>query len=417
MRRSKNIRIKKYTFVFIFIFFALILVLNSFINFHFLGKESIHADAERYSTASCLAFYPQDSKTLKEYVTKLCEDSPKNAIYDYLSIPYGDYLRIDYGKGEAFYIDKNHQDLEVGSISQRGKMIVSDYLRFQMKKEEKDYAYTAAFAQETYYQNLDLSNVQYRVVNEDLNIYFPKYDEEVLVPLKYIQQEVGLNLGLKNEAYIKPRYISNKRKLICFTFDDGPKISDSDPTSRFIVEELYKYDCSATFFLIGTSIGNRQLAFIEEAVGLGMEYGSHTQSHPHLPKLSSYEAREQIMIPYNDLYDGFGYTMRCYRPPYGERNPEADSDLALRAILWNVDSLDWRIRLNHEHDDAVAIIKENVISSANQNDVVLFHDIYRTSVDAASELLPYYLDQGYQVVAVSELMDILNYSGKVFSGN
>lgn len=402
----------------IFVTFAIFAGFFSlFFNFHFIGKESIHKDAERYRTRSCLAFYPQNSLTLKKYVSNLCKDSPKNVIYDYLSVPYGDYFRIDYGKGNVFYIDKDHQDLNIDSISMRGRMIVSDYLRYQMKSQEIDSAYTATFALETYYENLDMSAVQYRISNDDLSVYFPRYKEEVRVPLKYIQKEIGLNLGFKDEPYIRPRYISDKRKMLCFTFDDGPKISESDPTSRYIVEQLYKYDSSATFFLIGTSIGNRQLTFLEEAAALGMEYGSHTQSHPHLPKLDSYAAKEQIMIPYNDLYEGFGYRMRCYRPPYGERNPEADRDLDLKAVLWNVDSLDWQVRLGREHDEAVAMIKENVISQADQNDVVLFHDIYRTSVDAASDLLPYYLDQGYQIVAASELMAKLGYSDKVFSGS
>ena len=143
----------------------------------------------------------------------------------------------------------------------------------------------------------------------------------------------------------------------------------------------------------------------------GNEYGSHTQSHPNLTNLSSEAALEEIMIPANDLKNGFGYEMRLYRPPYGSHDSNVDNISPYPAILWNVDSEDWKSR----NPDA---IKEQVYSQVDENDIVLFHDIYDSTAQAVEDIIPYYVDKGYQLVTVSEMMEVLgiDYNKPYFSG-
>lgn len=43
------------------------------------------------------------------------------------------------------------------------------------------------------------------------------------------------------------------------------------------------------------------------------------------------------------------------------------------------------------------------MGSVKDGDVILMHDIHTESVDAALELIPKLLDEGYQLVTVSEL--------------
>ncbi len=386
---------------------CLIVFLLNF-NFKFVGKKSIHDDALTYKTKTCLAFYPPNEKG-KDIVKDICDKSIENSVIDYALIPSGDYYLVSYFDGTEYYVDHNYNDLVIDQVNDDGKKIISDYLRYQMKKDEIDEAYTYDFLNETYYENIDISDVTYSVKGANLVCHFPKYSYDVKVPLKYMQDACGINLGYNSEQYVKPRFVSKNRKMIAFTFDDGPQWQLV--SSAQMVNTLYKYDSASTFFIVGQNLGEKQINFCKESVEKGMEYGSHTQSHSNLQKLSTSEAIDQIMTPYHDLCDneyGFGYQMKTYRPPYGAINKDIASSLNLTAVLWNVDSLDWSYRTKYDASKCVEVICNKVINDADENDVVLFHDIYQTSVDAACKLVEYYIKQGYQLVTVSELMNALD---------
>ena len=208
----------------IFSLTLILLILNLFVfnNIHFLGVRSIQSDAKRYQTKSCLAFYP-NTKDGKKVVEDLCSTvkEDETAIFDYALIPYGDYLLVEYGNGIQYFIDHNNNPLEVTEISDEGKKIVSDYLRYDMKKDEIDEAYTTDFIKNTRPENLDMDKCEYNVEGQNLLVYFPTYDYTTYIPLKYIQKEANINLGYENEKYVKPKYISPFRKTVAFTFDDG----------------------------------------------------------------------------------------------------------------------------------------------------------------------------------------------------
>jgi peptidoglycan/xylan/chitin deacetylase (PgdA/CDA1 family) len=65
-------------------------------------------------------------------------------------------------------------------------------------------------------------------------------------------------------------------------------------------------------------------------------------------------------------------------------------------ILWSIDSLDWK---NKNPD----IIYDEVINNIKNGDIVLMHDIYKTSAEAAARIIPELRKKGYQLVTVSEL--------------
>ena len=65
-------------------------------------------------------------------------------------------------------------------------------------------------------------------------------------------------------------------------------------------------------------------------------------------------------------------------------------------ILWNIDTLDWKTR------NAKATV-DMVMNNVKDGDIILMHDIHTETVDAAIELIPKLLEEGYQLVTVSEL--------------
>ena len=51
------------------------------------------------------------------------------------------------------------------------------------------------------------------------------------------------------------------------------------------------------------------------------------------------------------------------------------------------------------------MIRDYVLETVSDGDVILLHDIHDFSVNAAFELIPKLIEQGYQLVTVSELAE------------
>ena len=85
-------------------------------NISFLFKKSIHDDAKRYATKSCLVFYP-DSKDGKKIAKEMCKGIEEDTIFDYSLVPYGDYYLVSYGNEYDYFVDKQYNPLVIGEVS------------------------------------------------------------------------------------------------------------------------------------------------------------------------------------------------------------------------------------------------------------------------------------------------------------
>lgn len=66
------------------------------------------------------------------------------------------------------------------------------------------------------------------------------------------------------------------------------------------------------------------------------------------------------------------------------------------AILWSIDTLDWKTR------NAEATVSA-VLDHVKDGDIILMHDLYEATADASDILIPELIKRGYQLVTVSEL--------------
>ena len=85
------------------------------------------------------------------------------------------------------------------------------------------------------------------------------------------------------------------------------------------------------------------------------------------------------------------------RPPYGSWNKEFEKELNMFPVLWTVDPLDWC------SSDASRIVR-SVCSKAKENDIILMHDQYKTTVTAALKIVDELTQKGYEFVTVDELL-------------
>ena len=362
------------------------------------GKK--HRHARKYQEGECIVYYPENER-IRDYAKQLC-DGGEEVTHDYESRKLGEFLSITYDTGKQFYVTNKYQDPELAILD---KEIVSDQLRYAMRADGLDVAYTSDFVLDTKAEKLPVEDYDLSAEDGTLNIYVPQYDYTLKIPLCYASAITGKDFGIMTKTYRKHRYIDPERPMIALTFDDGP-YSTVDSQIYDIME---KYDARCTFFYVGDRFSEKEIENTRRGIALGLEYGSHSMSHEHLNDYSDADAKKSVTRVAEELYAETGYRMKIYRPPYGERNLSMEQNIDMVAILWNVDSLDWSNR------DADATYR-NVMNDSTPNDIVLMHSLYPSTAQACERIVPELMDQGYQLVTVSELMHYLGVDSKSFGG-
>ena len=152
----------------------------------------------------------------------------------------------------------------------------------------------------------------------------------------------------------------------------------------------------ATFFLIGNNIeGNEEI--VKRMAEEGHLIGSHTYNHVQLNKLSESKAKEEILKGCNKIYETTGVCPSFVRPPFGEWKKNMDFCVTMLPAFWNVDSLDWKLQNTEK-------IVKRVVKDVKEGDIILMHDIFETSVQAAFQIIDTLEKENYEFVTVDELL-------------
>lgn len=189
--------------------------------------------------------------------------------------------------------------------------------------------------------------------------------------------------------------VDPKSRVIALTFDDGPSVESTD----LILESLKKFNAHATFFVLGSRVESHP-EIIKKMTALGNEVGNHSWDHSQLTKLSPKKIAVQINKTQQIIKESSNYVPTLLRPPYGAFDHKVIASCkSMDIALWDIDPEDWKIRNKEE-------IIQKVMSKAADGKVILMHDIYHTSAEAAEEIIRLLSKQHYQLVTVSELKEI-----------
>lgn len=197
----------------------------------------------------------------------------------------------------------------------------------------------------------------------------------------------------EEEVKILPETDPN-RPMVALTFDDGPRASVTDR----ILQYLRDAGGRATFFMIGNRVAANEDS-VNQMVAQGCQVGNHTYDHQYITKLTLEEMQQQIGGTSQAILEACGILPVVVRPPGGKVDQESLEVLAtmgMPAIMWSIDTKDW------QHRDAEKTV-EAVLSQVKDGDIILMHDIYPSTADAAAVLIPALTERGYQLVTVSEL--------------
>lgn len=181
-------------------------------------------------------------------------------------------------------------------------------------------------------------------------------------------------------------------RFIALTFDDGPH----PVYTPMLLDGLAKRNVKASFFLIGDNIdGNEEI--VERMYREGHLIGNHTSAHVLLTSLSEEEACQEIEETNQKIYEITKQQTLYIRPPFGSWSEDLECLVPMETILWNIDPLDWKVQNKN-------VIVNHVIKYAKNGGIILLHDSYKTSVQAALEIVDTLQAEGYTFVTAEELM-------------
>ena len=237
---------------------------------------------------------------------------------------------------------------------------------------------------------LKISKTKISNNNNDMNL--DNIDIEITEPDESICND-SKNIEHDNEFLIE-QY--KNKKLVALTFDDGP----SEYTS-ILVDELKKRNSPATFFVLGSEI-EKYPETLKFEYDVGNEIGIHSYKHTLFTKLSDEEISFQISKTKDLIFDITKTTPTLMRVPYGSTNKKIDkvlSDNNLKDVLWTVDSLDWKFKNTLK-------TYNYVLKKFKGNDIILMHDSFKTSVNAATLIIDTLQSKCYTFVTVSKYFEI-----------
>lgn len=210
----------------------------------------------------------------------------------------------------------------------------------------------------------------------------------ILMILSCVQQYKASETALADAAAEIPEC----QKYIALTFDDGPR---KNTTAR-LLDGLRERGASATFFMVGEEAA-ADLELVKRVKADGHQIGNHTWSHVRLEDVSPKTAQQEIERTETLLTEVLGPGEYWLRPPYGLISPETVEQIQVPMVKWSVDPRDWESR------DAAKVVQA-VLKDVKPNSIILLHDIYPTSVDAALQIVDTLQKEGYCFVTVEELL-------------
>lgn len=186
--------------------------------------------------------------------------------------------------------------------------------------------------------------------------------------------------------------LMNEKKKVALTFDDGP----STVYTGILLDGLKERNVKATFFLIGKN-AEENPDLVKRIYTEGHLIGNHTYSHVEITKISDEEAMEELEKTDEIIYSITGEHVQYMRPPFGSWQKELESRLDVLPVLWTVDPLDWTT-------ENVEEIVNKVVTETEENDMILLHDCYESSVQAALQIIDILQEENYEFVTAEELM-------------
>ena len=189
--------------------------------------------------------------------------------------------------------------------------------------------------------------------------------------------------------------VETKDKKVALTFDAA---WGSDKTLK-IVETLNNAGVEGTFFLVGFWIDENEDK-VKKIADAGFDIGTHSETHPKMSLLSESKMSSELESSMSKITKITGKPVKFFRAPFGDYSDAVlttATNLGLKTIQWDVDTLDWKGLSGQE-------IFNRVKASVKNGSIILCHNNSDHILEALPLIISYLKDNGYQMVKLSELV-------------
>ena len=214
----------------------------------------------------------------------------------------------------------------------------------------------------------------------------------LLTWLKYDYNAVKMEDVREACGYVSASATPVETPKIARTFDDGP----SAAWTPALLDGLKERGVKATFFLIGEN-ADKNPEIVKRMAEEGHLIGNHTYHHVELTKVSENEARLELADTSAVIVRITGKEPEYMRPPFGAWQRKLEQEIQMLPVLWTIDPLDWTT----ENQDEIV---NKVVTEAEENDIILLHDCYKSSIEAGLRIVDILQEEGFMFVTVDELL-------------
>ena len=190
---------------------------------------------------------------------------------------------------------------------------------------------------------------------------------------------------MKTEKMDENEILGEKPK-IAITFDDGPHPRYTEQ----LLDGLKEREVKAAFFLIGENAAAYP-EIVKREYEEGHLIGNHTFHHVDLEKIPEETAMKEIAMTNEAISSVTGEVPQFIRPPFGIRKKDLEEKLNEIPVFWNIDPLDWNTKNVDE-------IVNKVVTKAKDGAIILLHDCYQSSVEAAFQIIDHLQAEGFDFV-------------------
>ncbi len=195
---------------------------------------------------------------------------------------------------------------------------------------------------------------------------------------------------------VNPIYrVESDKKQVAISFD----AAWGDEQTGELLDILDKCKVKATFFLVGDWV-DKYPDDVKAIAEKGHDIGNHSDTHPHMPELSSDKEQAEISACNEKIKAITGSAPTLFRPPYGDYNNtlvNCVKSMGMYCVQWDVDSLDWK-------DPTPEQMCKTVLSKVKDGSIVLMHNGAKNTPAALPGIIKGIQDKGFEIVLIKDLI-------------
>ena len=180
---------------------------------------------------------------------------------------------------------------------------------------------------------------------------------------------------------------------IAVTVDDCYSIKNL----KAVLDICKEYNVPVTFFVVGKALKEEDREVWQDVIDTGCEIGNHTYGHASLIKCDNRQIIYQLQRTQQQLDTvlGYHYEMQVMRPPYGNTQRENG-----RSVCDAIEAAGYTHAIRWDVSQTNATKARKAVKNGS---ILLYHTNLK-DVECLKELIPNLLEDGYELVTVSDLL-------------